>query len=160
MKILKGRLLMKMSGTGQKGTGKRNYSILMRHLQSPLALYAISLSLIFLRLRWFAPHQCALTLYTRHELLRLLDFERASRTYFTAFREFLALSTFSLANHLHADNWDSTARNLLSISYYSRKTCLFSIRGRTLRFAERFMKRTSFQTHCWVLCLPTSPRRL
>lgn len=67
---------------------------------------------------------CALpTLYFSS---RTLLFDRASRTNFAAFHEFFALSTFSLANHLHAGNSDSMARsNLLLISYYSRETCFF-----------------------------------
>jgi len=48
---------MKMSGTKQKGTGKRNYSILMRHCNLYQHDTHHFLQLIFLCVRWFALYQ-------------------------------------------------------------------------------------------------------
>lgn len=111
-------LLMKMSGTGQKGIGERNYSILIRYCGLQPCGTRHFLPLIFLRLRWFAPRQrytlASRTLLPRSHVANVLCcISRVPRA-------------FDILAGRIARTRDSVARrNLLSISYYSRKTCLF-----------------------------------
>jgi len=126
MKIPKGRLLMKMSGTRQKGTGKRNYSILMHHCSLHRRDTCHFLLLIFLHLRWFA----------LNVILLVTDTSLRSRAANILCCVSWVPRAFS-ANYLHAGNWDSVARsNLLLISYYITKDMPFPVRDKTLRFAE------------------------
>lgn len=73
---------------------------------------------------------------------------------FATFHEFLALSTFSLTNHLHASNLESMSRsNFLLISYIIRGRRAFSSPrwNSAVRRSVTNNKRTSFRAHCWVL---------
>jgi len=118
---------MKMSGTRQKGTGKRNYSILMHHCSLHRRDTCHFLLLIFLRLRWFALNVILLDTDTslrsrEHTLLRFMSSSRFRHSR----RRIICMRVIE----------NSVARsNLLSIFYYITEDVPFPVWG-TLRFAE------------------------
>lgn len=111
---------MKMSEIGQKLIGERNYSIL-------IAVSAEGIRAISCR-RFFS-----VDLRLVDVVLLIVDtlVSITKETYFSTFYEFLALATFSSANH-NAGNSDSAAyiacNDLLSI-FYNPRDVPFQFRG-------------------------------